>query len=76
MRLQGDRLVDNSHGFLSDGVERARHAAAPIVRAEIERTFSDEIANTPAADQPQLRAKIEDLIANRLDELAPPDALY
>ena len=68
--------MSDSNGFLADGYRRARMAHASVVRAEVEDDFADRIANAADAELPSLRAEMERLIAERLNQLAPPDALY
>lgn len=68
--------MENHSGFLADGYWQARKGSEPIIRAEVEREFSDRLRIATAADQRHIRKEIEIEIAKRLDKLAPPEALY
>jgi hypothetical protein len=68
--------MDISHRFLSEGHERATNASEPIVDAAVERQFADQLDSASVAEQEPLRKEIENAIAQRLNTIAPPDALY
>lgn len=64
------------NGFLADGYWRAYEGSEPIIRAEVEREFSDRLRIASAAEERLIREEMEIEIAKRLNKLAPPDALY
>jgi hypothetical protein len=68
-------MIDDNH-FLEDGYERAYSANEPVVRAEVELEFADALSKASASERERIRKEIESVIAKRVDELAPPDALY
>lgn len=63
-------------GGLADGYERAYAAAEPHVRRQVEHEFAERIRNATPDEERRLRGKMATLIAERIDELAPRDALY
>lgn len=62
--------------FLEDGYERAHSANEAVVRAEVELEFADALSKASAREQERIRKAMESIIAKRVDELVPPDALY
>ena len=72
-------MADRDHpesGFVADGHERARRALEPMIRAEVEREFAEELQNAPPWQQHWIRRKIQREIERRIAAAAPPDALY
>ncbi len=69
--------MTHSSGFVADGDTRVRDANASRVRAEVEREFAAAIRNaTSFLQRLRLRWQIDRVVQSRLDQLAPPDALY
>ncbi len=62
--------------FVADGYERAVDANEPTVRNEIEAKYATQMENASVQDRKRLQQQIEREIKQRLDELAPPGALY
>ncbi len=62
--------------FVADGYDRARDANEPIIRAEVESEFVVRLSNASNAERKRIRGEIEREIEERLNALAPPDALY
>ena len=68
--------MDDPNGFIADGHDRARDANEPIVRSDVEREFASMLEGASRAEQKQIRDQMEREINRRLNDLAPPDALY
>ena len=62
--------------FFADGYERLRCEHEPEIRAEVERKYAHQIASAWWLNRRRIRKQIEREIETRLDDLAPPDALY
>ncbi len=63
-------------GFIEDGCRRARKAMEPEVRREVEEEFSAEWTDSGLVRRWFLLRKINAEVERRLDERAPPKALY
>ena len=68
--------MSDPHHFLADGHQRAWEAHEPKVRAEVEAEFADRWKEASSRARRHLREEIEREIDRRLEELAPPNALY
>ena len=68
--------MTDSNRIVADGYERVRAANEPAVRQQIESKYADRIARASWWQRRKLRKQIEIDIAQRLDEFAPPDALF
>ena len=63
-------------GFLADGYERAYSANEPIVRAEVQREYADRLAEALPGERKRIRGEMARVIAERLEQVAPPNAEY
>jgi hypothetical protein len=63
-------------GLVANGCERARLAAEPQIRAEVEREYESRIANASLIQRWRLKREMNRLIKQRLSQIAPPDAIY
>ena len=63
-------------GFLADGHARARAAAEPHVRSQVESEYAKRLAACTNEERIRLRGEMAKVIAERIKEMAPPDALY
>ena len=63
-------------GFVADGHRRARAAVEPHVRAEVESEFAGRLQNASFFKRLRLLREMEREIQRRVDQTAPPDALY
>ncbi len=59
-----------------DGCSRARAAAEPKVRADVERQYADRLATASMIQRWRLKLEMKKQIAEQLAKIAPPDALY
>ncbi len=62
--------------FVLDGLDRARRASEPMIRAEVEQLFAAELKTASLWQRVFIRFRIRREIQRRLDCAAPPDALY
>ena len=72
-------MADQDHResrFVADGCERARCALEPVIRAEVEQEFAQELREAPLYKRYWVRQKIRREIQRRIAAAAPPDALY
>lgn len=69
MRERGFRIV-------ADGYSRARTAATPIIRAEVEAEFAARLKTATLAERFKLKVEMKREMARRLDKAAPRGALY
>lgn len=65
-----------NHRFIVDGRDRAGKALEPSIRAQVEGEFAELIQNATFLRRIVLRRQITAEVKRRLDEQAPPDALY
>jgi hypothetical protein len=63
-------------GFVPDGYERARSAIEPQIRREVELEFEEQLQAATRGESRRIRSIMEELIEERINRLAPPDALY
>jgi hypothetical protein len=63
-------------GFLADGYERAYAAVEPYVRRLVEREFAERLRNAAPDEELRLRGEMAGLIVERIERLAPRNALY
>lgn len=68
--------MDVRNGFVADGYDRARDANEPIIGAEVESEFAVRPSAASNAERKRIRGEIEREIEERLNALAPRDALY
>ena len=68
--------MEETDNFLADGYERLRGEHEPEIRAEVERKYAHQIASASWLNRRRIRKQIEREIETKLDDLAPPDALY
>ena len=69
-------LMQESDGLVPDGYDQLRSIHEPQVRAEIELKYADQLTSASWLNRRKIRKQIELEIDTRLDNLAPPDALY
>ena len=63
--------------FVVDGCDIAHRALRPEVTAQVHAEFDDELRNATSWWQRyKIRRRIAQEIARRIDEKAPPEALY
>jgi hypothetical protein len=62
--------------FVVDGYERARAAAEPQIRADVEQEYAIQLVNASVIERWRLKREMARVIAKRIDQAAPPDALY
>lgn len=67
--------MDVRNGFVADGYDRARDANEPNIRAGVESEFAVSPSTASNAERKRIRGEIEREIEERLNALAPPDAL-
>ncbi len=65
-----------SHHFVENGLQLARAAIRPEIRAVVVAEFAERLAAASAVERWRLRLKIAREIDRRLRQLAPSDALY
>ncbi|MCA9147652.1 MAG: hypothetical protein KDA92_00065 [Planctomycetales bacterium] len=63
-------------GFLADGCKRAQAAFEASIREEVEHQYADKLATASIVKRWTLTREIEKQIAERLAQVAPPEALY
>ena len=63
-------------GFLANGYKIALAANLPHVRREVEAEYADQLAAASLSDERRIRREMDLLVKERLNKLAPPDALY
>ena len=68
--------MEESDRLIADGCERLRSAHEPTIRAEVELRYADQMASNSWFKRRKPRKQIENEVASRLDDFAPPDALY
>jgi len=68
--------MHNSSEFVADGEDRIRDANESVVRNQIESKYADQLNNASWLQRRKLKKQIRNEIKDRLDELAPPDAMY
>ena len=66
----------HSAGVVADGQERAHRAAEPKVREEVEREYAQRLAAAGWLRRLVLKRQMESEIEERLEKIAPHDALY
>jgi hypothetical protein len=62
--------------FVADGYWRARTASEPYVRAEVLKEFDKRLQEAPLEELPSVQREMEQEVQRRLDQIAPPWALY
>lgn len=62
--------------FVADGCERARAAAEPQIRADVERQYASRIAAASLIHRWRLKREMNKQIAKLVAQVAPPDALF
>ena len=67
--------IMSSH-FVEDGYLRAHVALEPVIRAEVEAEFEEELEQASFFERLRIRRKMKIEIERRIHEVAPPDALY
>ncbi len=68
--------ISSKSGFVANGCERARFAAEPQIRADVEREYESRIATASIIQRWRLKWEMNRLIQKRLSQIAPRDALY
>ena len=68
--------MEESDRLIADGCERLRSVHESKIRAEVELRYADQMASISWFKRRKLRKQIENEVASRLDDFAPPDALY
>jgi hypothetical protein len=68
--------MQDADGFIPDGCDRLRSTHEPQIRAEIELKYADQLASASWLTRRKIRKRIKHEIDTRLDDLAPPEALY
>lgn len=63
-------------GIVADGFWRARSAATPVIRAEVEADFAARLKTATLVERIKLKAAMRREIARRLKKAAPRQALY
>lgn len=67
--------IDTSR-FLADGYWRTRRHCEPAIRAAVEKEFEPILATSSAWRRFFIRREMQREIERRLDQAAPPEALY
>lgn len=62
--------------FVADGYSRAYAAIEPGVRAEVQAEYADRLQNASFFGRIWIRWEMNREIRRRVDQSAPPDALY
>ena len=62
--------------FVQDGYRLAYAALEPSVRAAVEAEFAERLAVASLIERWQLRRAMAREVERRLQQMAPPDALY
>ena len=65
-----------NHGFVADGYRRAKRAAAEHIRPQVEQEYADRLQHATDDERTTLRREMEEEIKQRINKIAPPDALY
>lgn len=65
-----------NHGIVADGHARAAAAWRPHVEYEIRSRYAGELATAGPDERRRIERLIQREIEARLDEVAPPGALY
>ena len=68
--------MEEYDGFHLDGYSELHSIHEPQVWTEIELKYAPELDGASWFNRRKIRKRMEREIASRLDELAPPDALY
>jgi hypothetical protein len=62
--------------IVADGHERAWWANEPLVRVQVQQEYAERLCAAPLWRRWLLRRALEREVRRRLEQLAPPDALY
>ena len=62
--------------IVADGCGRARDAAEPAIRTQVEREYAQRLAAASPLQRLLLRREMRRQIASRVEQVAPLDGLY
>ena len=65
-----------NQGFVADGYRRAKRAAEEHIRPQVEEEFADRLQHATDDERATLQREMEEEIKQRVNRIAPPDALY